>query len=346
MDYVPGWWDTIGPSALKAFDSLQHAVAPDYYAQKAFEDAARKNPELITQLSNMDPQSRQLAAQSYGAKKNVGMFDKIPEGAQLKKQKMMSGWLDQIASDPNSVDAQNLKSTFLGIESPRTMQRQDKQDAQGAERHAADMQKLPFEIKNLSQDADMKQIALEREKNLRDAIVQARVDNPTLDVNSVIRAATGQTKWTPQIQQQNLLISQLPGLDKAVKDAIEVYKIDQSFNRQVYASDHAHQQNMNQEKFRMFSIASSDAHKDIAESNAITAGIDRTYPFGMVKPPEVQAQYDLAIAKRNAAQERLNTFIRPVMDKQFGIKEPEATKPPPQNDAFAKLMSKYQLTPP
>ena len=87
IPYLPGWWDEInaGGAASNLFKQLPGLIQPDNVANKKLQEAIQQNPQLLEQISNMDPSQRNLLAAGFGFKKQ-NPFGNVAEGAKLKDQ--------------------------------------------------------------------------------------------------------------------------------------------------------------------------------------------------------------------------------------------------------------------
>jgi hypothetical protein len=138
MDYLPGWWDTIGQSATGFVDKLQRAVSPNHYAEEAFKKAAQQNPELITQIANMTPDQRQQAANAFGYK-GQNPFAQMAVGNDLQKQIDLRAAKTRVASRPGGQDV--LDAVATGTPTAKTETQQDTLFGLGVQKSQADLAK-------------------------------------------------------------------------------------------------------------------------------------------------------------------------------------------------------------
>ncbi len=103
MQYMPGWWDTIKDDAMGFTNQLMRQVNPNHFAQKDFEQIAKQNPQVISQIANMSPEERAALEQSMGFRAGGSSFAKIPDGMErtqaLKHQKRTD---EAEAADPDA----------------------------------------------------------------------------------------------------------------------------------------------------------------------------------------------------------------------------------------------------
>jgi hypothetical protein len=100
IPYLPGWWDQLAPSATKFVDSAQHALAPNFYANKKFEEMVQQNPLILDQLSNLNPEQRGAFAKSLGyTTPDNSPIANLPEGETLKERKLKAKAMETLSPD-------------------------------------------------------------------------------------------------------------------------------------------------------------------------------------------------------------------------------------------------------
>lgn len=146
IPYLPGWWDSIQQNATGFVDKAQQALAPNFYANKKLQEAIQQNPQLLEQISNMDPSQRNLLAAGFGFKKQ-NPFGNVAEGTKLKAEKRMENAINTVTSTPEGVAELNARLTGTKTAIERQKDTLDLQKIQqdisgGATRNKLDSLKL------------------------------------------------------------------------------------------------------------------------------------------------------------------------------------------------------------
>jgi len=124
IPYIPGWWDEINKNGAitNLAQQLPSIIQPDRVAGKRLEAMIQQNPELITQISNMDPTARQAMAGALGFKNyDRSGLGNIEEGQQLQDRNAMKNFLK--TATPRQQEQRLAR--LAGVEDSTTIDRGD-----------------------------------------------------------------------------------------------------------------------------------------------------------------------------------------------------------------------------
>lgn len=202
MEYIPGFWDQLAPSATGFVDKLLRTVNPNHFAQQDFNKIVQQNPQVLQQLSNMNPQERELYAQSLGYKGGVNPFAQMAEGTQsqaakldLGNKKRVAGAFERASATPQG-QAQ-VDAALTGTKTPEQL---------AQEKSTFEMQQ---KLGQLNLDlSELKKVDLTRSQKIVDAAFAA---HPTLDSKTVNATLDAMFKGQPVDPQLANRIQADPG---------------------------------------------------------------------------------------------------------------------------------------
>jgi hypothetical protein len=319
LPYVPGWWDEINKNGAitNLAQQLPAIIQPDRVAGKRLEAMIQQNPELITQISNMDPTARQAMAGALGFKNyDRSGLGNIEEGQQLQDRNAMRTFLK--TATPRQQEQRVAR--LAGVEDSTTIDQKDKSFSLG-------VQKTEQDIRVGKQDEELKAIELKEKGDLQVLADSLKVKYPAESFNleeSALRFIKGDLS-TPELQR----ITTDPTLSGAFKTWIEAY---QERIRLQAQKDIASLRNP-QEKLLGIQFLQQGVDNALQQINAAETQIKNmgNIPaMGIFIKPEVRQQYESLLASRDAAKSRhtqLTAAFNSALKTEFGGKYPEVFDP-------------------
>lgn len=312
IPYLPGWWDSIDKNALKGFmDGATKAFLPNQSAQFQFNEMVKKDPSLITKISDLDPTQREAFAKSLGftnyEKSGLG---NIGESFQLQTQRQVQDFLKNATPDQQQVRLSGLAGTKTQeeIDQGRTSFSLGKKEKEGSIRVNEQRAQLnDMELKERSEFQTLQET------------LKAKFPADQINLNQALSDMVAGKTNTPLMQR---IISD-PTIAPAFNNLFELYKQRVGMQAQMNIAA------LRSPQEKMFGLTFLQQGVDNAQAqiNAAQQAIKNEGILGQMQqsPTYLQALQSLQAAKEEHS--RFSAAFNRAMETEFKGKYPSAFDP-------------------
>lgn len=325
IQYMPGWWDTIAPTATDFVNKLASVALPDRAAQQKYEQMIQKDPSIVQQLSNMNQAERQQFAKGLGAK-NLDIFGAMPEGAQLKQQNRVSAAWDSVMGNKDTA-AQAIGS-MTGTQTPEKIARERVVQSQ-------EDTKFNWEKELAGMNIELNKGKLVDAKRVQAMTEEAFKKYPSLkgtDLTMLVDSMIANQPVEPLLVQR---IRADPGANDFVQFAMKarMQELDNAARKDIASIQRdksgAHLNSM----VAMAGMDNSTLTSLMNEKKAYLAAFQTTQATAL--DPEIEIVRKRISERNNLIQQAMG--LPPLTGAPAG---------PAANPALSNILSKYNLTPP